>query len=693
VKTDNGLPREKLLEVYGTMLLARRLDEKMLALLKQGKSFFHIGASGHEAAQVAAALALKPGYDWCYPYYRDLAFVLQLGMTPEEAMLCFLSKAEDPNSGGRQMPAHYGHQKLRIVSQSSPTGTQFLQAVGCAMGAVKEGVEEVVYVSSGEGATSEGDFHEAVNWASRDRLPVIFFIENNKYAISVPIEQQVTGASVAEMVKGYAGLKAVQVDGTNFFETYEAMTAAVERARRGEGPGLIEANLVRLLPHSSSDDQRKYRTPEELEADRRRDPIPQLAEQLVRSGVATPEELDEIQRQVRKRVDDAADWAESRPYPDASTAMQHVYASPNPGNPGGVVDEVQAPASLRRPVSRPPGERHAVETTPGEPLVMVDAINHALHEEMERNPRMLVFGEDIEDPKGGVFTATRGLSARFGRERVFNSPLAESSIVGVAIGLATRGFKPVVEIQFGDYIWTAMMQIRNELATLRYRSNNRWSCPVVIRVPVGGYIHGALYHSQNIEGFFAHLPGVYIAFPSNAADAKGLLKTAIRMEDPVLFLEHKGLYRQAVARSPEPDAHYLLPFGRAAVKREGRDITLITYGLLVYKSLEAAAQLEKEGVNVEVIDLRTINPLDKETIFASVRKTNKVLIVHEDTKTAGFGAEIAAQIAEEVFEYLDGPIRRVAMKDAFVPYNWFLEEVILPQERDIVKALRDLAAY
>jgi 2-oxoisovalerate dehydrogenase E1 component len=651
------------------MLLARALDEKMLVLLRQGKSFFHIGASGHEACQVAAAACLRPGRDWSYPYYRDLAFVLQLGMTPEEVMLCFLARAEDPNSGGRQMPAHYGHKSLRIVSQSSPTGTQFLQATGCGLGALREHADDVVYVSAGEGTCAQGDFHEAINWAARERVPVIFFIEDNKYAISVPITQQLAGASVYEMMRGYAGLERSQIDGTDLFESYAAVQQAVLRARAGDGPSLIVADVVRLLPHSSSDDQRKYRAAEELEQDRQRDPITRFERQLSERGVAGQEELARLKREVAEKVEAATQWADSRPHPDPATALDHVY-----------------PPSPKFPLPDPPDPE-------ADPVVLVDAIKHALMEEMERDPKVYVFGQDVAGSKGGVFTATRGLTAKFGEERCFNSPLAESSIIGVAIGMALRGLKPVVEIQFGDYIWTAMMQLRNELAIMCYRSGGAWQCPVVVRVPVAGYIHGAPYHSQSIEGIFCHIPGLRVVLPSNAADAKGLLKAAIRGNEPVLFLEPKGLYRQGYARSPEPGPDYVLPLGLAAVKRAGEDITLVTYGTLVQKSLEAAQKLAEEGVEVEVIDLRTLNPLDLETVLGSVRKTGRVLIAHEDTLTGGFGADLAALIADQAFEWLDAPIRRVAAKDAPCPYNWFLEEVVLPQTADVVAALQGLAQY
>ncbi len=664
------LTEKRLLEAYRQMVLARRLDEKMLRMLKQGKSFFHIGSSGHEAAQVAAGFSMIPKTDWFYPYYRDQALCLSVGMTAREIMLCFLAKADDPNSGGRQMPQHYGHRELQIVSQSSPTGTQFLQAVGCAMGAVKENVKQVVYVSSGEGTTSQGDFHEALNWASREKFPVIFFIEDNKYAISVPVWQQTAGNSIYKIGAGYENLNRFEMDGCNFLATYATMKEAVRLAREGKGPSLVVADVIRLLPHSSSDDQRKYRAEDDLAKDKARDPIEQMSRFLMDEGFLTKAGDESFRKQCDDEVNEAADWAETQAHPDKSTATLHVLC--------------EGPDTLEYEKTVPEGS----------PIVLVDAVNHAMAEELERNPRVVVYGEDIQDDKGGVFTATKGLSKKFGEDRVFNSPLAESSIVGTAIGLAVRGWKPVVEIQFGDYVWTAMMQIRNEVATMRYRSNNNFSCPMVIRIPIGGYIHGALCHSQNIESFFAHIPGLRIALPSNAADAKGLLKTAIRCDDPVLFLEHKGMYRQGFAQSPEPDAEYLLAFGKGAIKREGKDVTVVTYGMMVQKSLIAAKHIEEKfGVSIEVIDIRTIVPLDINLIIESIKKTSKCLVVHEDVEFGGFGGEIVAQIMNRAFEHLDAPVRRVAGAFSPIPYNWFLEEVILPQDQNIIDALEELVKY
>ena len=663
----NGFTKKQIIEVYRKMALSRKLDDKMLILLKQGKSFFHIGASGHEGAQLAAAGMIKPGEDWSFPYYRDGAYCIGLGMTAREQLLSFLAKAADPNSGGRQMPQHYGHKDLRIVSQSSPTGTQFLQAVGCAMVCKMEKTKEVVYVSAGEGTTSQGDFHEALNWASNAKAPVIFHIQDNEYAISTHRSEQ-TASSIYDITSGYGNLSRYDVDGTDFFETSLAFKEAVQRARRGKGPSIIISHVVRLLPHSSSDDQRKYRDEKALNNDLKKDPLLILESKCIDAKFIKSDEFEKIRLQIDKDVDNDSLWAEEQDFPEPGTAMDHIYSN-----------QSYPEESNFNPIA--------------EKIVIVDAINHALHEEMELNKKMVVYGQDIADPKGGVFTATRGLSDKFGNSRVFNSPLAESSIVGTAVGMAVSGYKPVVEIQFGDYIWTAMMQIRNEVATMRYRSNNSWSCPMVIRVPVGGYIHGALCHSQSIDGYFIHLPGIFIAYPSCAADAKGLLKMACRMDDPVIFMEHKGLYRQGYAATEEPDADYLLSFGKGKKVLEGDEVTVITWGAMVQKSLEAIQSLEIPNHSVEVIDLRTLNPLDVDLIKTSITKTSKALVVHEDNITNGPGAEIAAIIADKFFELLDGPVRRVGAKDSPVPFNWIIEEEILPQTVDIANAIQELLEY
>lgn len=656
-----GIEPELLLSSLRMMMLARRTDEKHLMLLKQNKSFFHIGVSGHEAIQIGIAHSLRVDQDWAWTYYRDLAMAYAFGHTPNDHFLGAFGKADDPASGGRQMPCHHGNRRLHLPTQSSPTGTQFLNAVGCAIASRMNGTDEVTYVAAGEGTCSQGEFYEAVNWASREKLPVIFVIQDNGYAISVPSSQQAAGVRVGELFMNHPNLDVIFVDGTDLLASHEAGKRAVERARAGVGPTLIHASVIRLLAHSSSDDQKKYRPAEELAADLARDPITRLSNYLIENGLATAEDIEAMRKDVQLEIDVAADWALEQADPDPATSI--LYNLSPVGN-GDLKFEASVPS--------------------GENVVLIDAINHALHEEMEHNPMMVVFGEDVADNKGGVFGATRGLSNKFGGERVFNSPLAEASIVGVALGLATRGYKPCVEIQFGDYIWPAFMQLRDEVATLRYRSNNGFSCPMVVRVAIGGYIHGGLYHSQNIEAFFAHVPGLLVAYPSTAADAKGLLKTACRMDDPVIFCEHKGIIRMPFSAGPEPDADYLVEFGKGKIVREGKDLTVVTWGAMVKESFNAAKKIEAEsGRTVEVIDLRTIIPWDREMVLNSVRKTSRVAVIHEDMMTMGFGSEIAATIAKDAFAWLDAPVERVAAKDSHIPYHPVLELDVLPTERTV----------
>ncbi len=660
---------DELKRALRTMMLSRRLDEKMLTLLKQGKGFFHIGASGHEAAQVGLGMHLRGGHDWFCMYYRDLAMTLTLGMTSRETMLAHMAKADDVNSGGRQMSEHFGNRDLHIMTTSSSVGAQYMPGVGFALATQRRGDDAITYISSGDGATSQGAFHEALNWSARANAPALFHIQDNKYAISVPIAEQTAGANIHNITAGYTGLTRASYDATDFFTAWAVGKAAAEHIRAGNGPVALVADVVRLLPHSSSDSHDKYRVAEELESDRKRDPITMLSKRLVEAGVMTDDEIDALRMDVQTEVDEAAVWAAKQADPDPATALLHVY------------DE--NPPELDYEASEPSGEL----------IVMVDAINHALDEEMDRDERVIVYGEDVGGGKGGVFTATRGLTAKHGNDRCFNSPLAEHSIVGSAVGLAAAGYRPVVEIQFADYIWPAMQAIRNQLAPFRYRSNNAWEAPVVMRVPCGGYIHGGLCHSQNVESIFGHFPGLVVAMPSNAADAKGLLKTAIRLNDPVIFLEHKSLYRQGPARSPEPGADYLVPFGKAKVVREGSDLTIITYGAMVYKAINAAKALEKEGASVEVIDIRTMMPLDTETILASVEKTNRALVLYEDHEFLGFGAEIAAQIVDKSFEHLDAPVKRVAGAFTYIPFADPLERAVLPQDDDVLEGAREVLAY
>jgi 2-oxoisovalerate dehydrogenase E1 component len=720
VSAVGGLSPQRMVEIYRLMYLSRCLDDREILLKRQQKIFFQISGAGHEALQVGAALALRPGVDWFFPYYRDRALCLGLGVPPADMMLQAVGAATDPASGGRQMPTHWSSVPLNIVSTSSSTSTQLLHAVGCAEAGryfsrhpeaaartagdyrafrdVKFQGDEVVFTSLGEGSTSQGEFWEALNTASNRKLPVIFCVEDNGYAISTPVEVNTPGGNISKLVANFPNFRFAEVDGTDPEACLYAFQAAAAHCRAGKGPAFVHGHCFRAYSHSLSDDDRLYRSAAEREADARRDPLTKMQMRLLREGILTEEQINDLEQKADREAAEAAEHALQAPLPKVSGIKQHVYSEDlDPTSAAFATEQPEAAGSH-------PGKSHSAQGSGAH--TMADLINACLHDEMRRDPRMVVYGEDVADAsreealaevkgKGGVFKLTAGLQTEFGSDRVFNAPLCEANIVGRAVGYGVRGMKPVVEIQFFDYIWPAMHQIHNELALMRWRSHGVWAAPAVIRVPIGGYLTGgSIYHSQSGESIFTHIPGLRVVFPSNALDANGLLRTAIRCDDPVLFLEHKRLYRETHGRAPYPGPEFAIPFGKAKIVRPGKDITLVTYGALVPRALQAAERAQREhGIETELIDLRTLSPYDWEAIATSVRKTSRVIVAHEDMLSWGYGAEIAARIGEELFDDLDAPVKRIGAMDTFVAYQPILEDAILPQPETILKALVDLKAY
>jgi 2-oxoisovalerate dehydrogenase E1 component len=691
-----GFPVKELVDDLRLAYVSRAIDDRQIAMQKQSRVFFQISGAGHEAVGLALARHLRPGSDWFFPYYRDQALVLGLGVTPTEILQQAVGSADDPSSGGRQMPSHWGHAAHQIVSQSSPTGSQCIPAVGCAeagrylvrrphltaeLGASAAQGDELTYVSLGEGACSEGEFWESLNTACNLHLPVLFVVPDNGFAISVPASEQ-HPAPVHELVMGFRGLEVHHLDGTDYFAVRDAATSIIEHIRAGVGPALIHADVVRPYSHSAADTQSKYRSLEELTEEAAHDPLDRFARDLVDGGVLTEAEVDALRAEAREEVTAAATAALGGRRPDPATVLDQVVALPDLAVPG------------------PPDPEAG-----GDPVPMGEAIKRTLHEVMAADERIRVFGEDVADAreqvlagvegKGGVFGTTHGLQRSFGQARCYNTPLSEANIIGRAVGQGIRGLRPAPEIQFFDYIWPAMTQLRSEAATLRWRSNGAFTCPMVVRVPIGGYLTGgSIWHSQCGESIFAHIPGLSIAMPSRARDAAGLLRYAFRCEDPVLFLEHKHLLRQPSTVDPFPPEDWVLPFGVGDVRRPGDDVTVVTWGATVAKSVDAAERLAAaEGIEVEVIDLRTILPWDHDLVAESASRTGRVLVVHEDTLTGGFGGEVAAWVAEHCFTDLDAPVRRIGATDTPVAYEPTLEDAILPQVAGIEAALLDLATW
>jgi len=723
-KTYEGLSRQQLIDLYRVMYTSRRLDDREIMLKRQQKIFFQISGAGHEAVTAAAGFAMKPGYDWFFPYYRDRALCLALGTTPDDMLLQAVGAADDPSSGGRQMPSHWGYKRLNVVTQSSCTGTQILHAVGCAEASryfmmhpnagqkasgdyrqfkdVQFHGDEVTYVSLGDGTTSEGEFWESMNAASNLRLPIVFLVEDNGYAISVPVEVQTAGGNISRLVSGFPNFHFEEIDGTDPVVSYGALSRAVAHCRAGVGPSFIHAHVIRPYSHSLSDDEKLYRPDIERERDAARDPISRMQLFLIRDGILDEKEINKLEKEVDDGLQAAVDRVLAALLPQPETIKQFLYSPDIDPTSSAFDTQVSTGGAARTSTDQAAQEKKIA------PKTMADLINATLRDEMKRDERVVIFGEDVADcsreeylrrkmvkGKGGVFKLTSGLQCDFGSDRVFNSPIAEASIAGRAVGMAVRGLKPVAEIQFFDYIWPAMMQLRNELPVMRWRSNGDFSAPCVIRVAIGGYLTGgAIYHSQCGESIFTHTPGMRVIFPSNALDAAGLLRTAIRCDDPVMFLEHKRLYRESYGRAAYPGPDYMIPFGKAKIVHPGTDLTVITYGAVVPRALQAVQKLDREaGLKIELIDLRSLNPYDWETIAASVQKTNRVIVAYEDTLSWGYGAEIAARIADELFENLDAPVKRVAAKDTFIAYQPVLESAILPQVQDLYLAMKELAEY
>jgi len=646
----------------------------MSKLVRQNKGgTFHLSVNGHEMIGAVCSALMTPGSDWALPYYRDRAVAVGLGSSLLDLFGSFLAREVPHHSGGRMMPEHFSDKNLNIPVQSSCVGSQFLQAVGVGKGLKLSKKTDLVYVSAGDGATSQGDFHEALNFACIHKLNVVFVIQDNGWAISVPAEEQTAGGNILSMVTGYEGLTVHGVDGCDYEQMTAAFSASVEKARRDFGPSLIVAKVPRIGAHSSSDDPSKYKSEEATFGDKARDPIPLMEKWILSQGILNEAELADLKASWFREVEAAAQAADAFPFPDKTSAYTKVFKEAPK-----ISESIESDAS----------------SSGQDAVVIVDALNHALTEEMGRDPSVIVFGQDVAHGKGGVFGVTRGLTDLFGKERCFNTPLAESTIIGLAIGLSFTGFRPVAEVQFADYVWTGINQLFNELANIHYRSNGEWSCPAVIRMPYGGYIQGGPYHSQSIEAFLAHCPGLKVVIPSNAADAKKLFKAALRDPNPTVFLEHKALYRQRVfCARKEPGKEELAPLGKAKVVREGSHVTVVAWGMLVFIAVQAADKLASEGISVEIVDLRTIVPLDMETVVASVKKTGKCLIAHEAPSNAGFGAEICARLVEQAFAYLDAPVIRVTGKDCMVPYCKTLEDEVLPQVADVEAAIRKLARF
>jgi 2-oxoisovalerate dehydrogenase E1 component len=675
--TGLGLSGDDLVGMYRTILTARVLDQKIWSLNRMGKAAFVVSGQGHEGAQVGSAWAIRKGHDVVLPYYRDTGVMLTLGMSVEQILLAVLARADDPNSGARQMPNHWGWSAGNVITGSSPIATQLPHAAGLAYAAKLRREDRVAVSYFGEGATSKGDFHEALNFAGIHQLPMVFVCENNGYAISVPMSSESAVDDVADRAHAY-GFGGVIVDGNDPLDVYAAVHSAVRHARRGDGPTLVECKTYRYLAHTSDDDDRTYRTPQEVEAWRKKDPLRRITQYLIEQRLLSEADEERIEAEVKAEVDTAAKAAEAASPPEPATAYARVFARPlrpTPGAPEGASDPAEAPAAMPMPDACT--ERNVVDT-----------VRWTQQRLLAGDERVVILGEDV-GPRGGVFRATDQLAEEFGQARILDTPLAESSIIGIGIGLALAGLRPIAEIQFADFIHSGFDQLVSEAARIHYRSNGDFEVPLVVRAPWGGGVHGALYHSQSIEATYAHIPGLKVVVPSTPADVCGLLRAAVDDPDPVLFLEHKKTYRLISGLVPDDDG-WRVPIGLAEVAREGDDLTVVTYGLHRHLCLEAAeAVAESDGASIEVVDLRTISPLDRDTVLASVAKTGRCLVVHEDNISFGVGAEVAAIVAEEAFWDLDAPVRRLATADVpSYPFAGPLEAELFIDTAKIADAIR-----
>lgn len=673
--TETSEPsREELKKWYGIMHLARVLDDKAPNYLKQGLGWsYHAPSAGHDAIQLALGMTFRPGRDYLFPYYRDLTTCVAAGLSAEEILLNGMSKAADVASGGRHMSNHFAKPEIGIQNVSSSVSNHAQHAAGLARAVKTYGKDAIVFCSVGESSLSEGYFYEAVNGASREKLPVVFVVQDNGYGISVPKNDQTANPIASDNFSGFLNLKIVKVDGLDVFASFRAMREAVEYVRTGAGAAIVHATVVRIHSHSNSDRHELYRTPEELAAARAADPLPRFRRALVENGLVSAAEIEAIEAQNQQAYDDAADRAKKSPEPDPASIFEHVIAEPWTPD--------------RWPDGLPDGT--------GEALTLVQALNETLKDEFRRNPDTYIWGQDVAyRDKGGVFNVTKGMQQEFGVKRVFNGPIAEDFITGTADGFSRLDDKIRVVVEgaeFADYFWPAAEQMI-ELSHEYWRTNGKFSPNVTIRLASGGYIGGGLYHSQNIEGWLTTLPGIRVVYPAFADDAAGLLRTSIRSRGVTVFLEPKFLYNNPMARAKVP-AEFAVPFGRSRLRREGTDLTIVAYGTPVHFALEAAEALAKEGRSVEVLDLRSLVPLDHGAVETSAKKTSRVLVAHEDKVHAGFGGEIAAQIQERVFPYLDAPIGRVGSAFTPVGFNRILERAVLPNVEKVLEAARKVLAY